>query len=215
MSTVDPSATLSQLATVIEKAASDPSYRAALATSTQATLAAAGVSVPAGFDVQVVENSGDVRKLITYAKSSLSSEDLQQLEQLVAGAGTAKTAIESYAKLLIDSWADADLEVLLATDPAAALARYGISIPAGVSVETLVADASSSYLVLPAGELADSISSSFTNLTKLITAGSYIAGLGFSIGAIMKFKQHKDNPTQLPIGTPLALVLIAAAGLVR
>ncbi len=48
-------------------------------------------------------------------------------------------------------------------------------------------------------------------LAKLITAASYIAGLGFSIGAIMKFKQHKDNPTQIPIGTPIALVFIAAA----
>jgi intracellular multiplication protein IcmD len=27
----------------------------------------------------------------------------------------------------------------------------------------------------------------------------------------MKFKQHKDNPTQTPIGTPIALVFIAAA----
>jgi intracellular multiplication protein IcmD len=35
--------------------------------------------------------------------------------------------------------------------------------------------------------------------------------LGFSIGAIMKFKQHKDNPTQIPIGTPIALIFIAAA----
>jgi intracellular multiplication protein IcmD len=50
-----------------------------------------------------------------------------------------------------------------------------------------------------------------TTVTKLITAGSYLAGLGFSIGAIMKFKQHKDNPTQVPIGTPIALVFIAAA----
>lgn len=64
---------------------------------------------------------------------------------------------------------------------------------------------------LTVGAMASSITSSFTNLTKLITAGSYLAGLGFSIGAIMKFKQHKDNPTQIPIGTPIALVFIAAA----
>ncbi|WP_415582885.1 type IV secretion protein IcmD [Legionella worsleiensis] len=61
------------------------------------------------------------------------------------------------------------------------------------------------------GSMASTITSSFTNLAKLITAGSYLAGLGFSIGAIMKFKQHKDNPTQIPIGTPIALVFIAAA----
>jgi intracellular multiplication protein IcmD len=61
------------------------------------------------------------------------------------------------------------------------------------------------------GGMASQITESFTNLTKLITAGSYLAGLGFSIGAIMKFKQHKDNPTQIPIGTPIAMVFIAAA----
>jgi intracellular multiplication protein IcmD len=61
------------------------------------------------------------------------------------------------------------------------------------------------------GNMATSITSSFESVAKLITAGSYLAGLGFSIGAIMKFKQHKDNPTQIPIGTPIALVFIAAA----
>jgi len=61
------------------------------------------------------------------------------------------------------------------------------------------------------GTMASSILSSFQSLAKLITGGSYIAGLGFSIGAIMKFKQHKDNPTQIPIGTPIALMFIAAA----
>ena len=61
------------------------------------------------------------------------------------------------------------------------------------------------------GGMASSITKSFGQLAKLITAGSYVAGLAFSIGAIMKFKQHKDNPTQIPIGTPVALVFIAAA----
>ena len=64
---------------------------------------------------------------------------------------------------------------------------------------------------LTIGGMASSIAGSFTSLAKLITAGSYLAGLGFSVGAIMKFKQHKDNPTQIPIGTPIALVFIAAA----
>ena len=61
------------------------------------------------------------------------------------------------------------------------------------------------------GSMASTITGSFANLTKLMTAGAYLAGIGFSIGAIMKFKQHKDNPTQVPIGTPVALVFIAAA----
>lgn len=61
------------------------------------------------------------------------------------------------------------------------------------------------------GGMAEQIVGSFENLTRLITAASYLAGLGFAIGAIMKFKQHKDNPSNIPIGTPIALLFIAAA----
>ena len=61
------------------------------------------------------------------------------------------------------------------------------------------------------GNMASSITKTFSSIGLMITGGSYIAGLAFSIGAIMKFKQHKDNPTQNPIGTPIALVFIAAA----
>ena len=64
---------------------------------------------------------------------------------------------------------------------------------------------------LTLGGMASSITSSFTKLTYLITSVSYLAGLGFAIGAIMKFKQHKDNPTQITIGQPIGLIFIAAA----
>lgn len=61
------------------------------------------------------------------------------------------------------------------------------------------------------GGVAVSIKNSFADLAQLITSGSYIAGMGFGVGAILKFKAHKDNPTQIPIGTPIALLFIAAA----
>ncbi len=61
------------------------------------------------------------------------------------------------------------------------------------------------------GNMASSVTDTFESIGKMITGGSYIAGLAFSIGAIMKFKQHKDNPTQIPIGTPIALIFIGAA----
>ena len=61
------------------------------------------------------------------------------------------------------------------------------------------------------GQIAETVTGSFSNLAKLITAAAYVAGLGFAVGAVMKFKQHKDNPTQIPIGTPIALIFIAAA----
>jgi hypothetical protein len=40
-------------------------------------------------------------------------------------------------------------------------------------------------------------------LTKVITGVSHLAGLGFSIGAILKFKQHKDNPIQTHTSQPI------------
>jgi intracellular multiplication protein IcmD len=70
---------------------------------------------------------------------------------------------------------------------------------------------SSEATTLTIGGMASLITGSFTSLAKLITAGSYLAGLAFSIGAIIKFKQHKDNPQSTPIGNPIALVFIAAA----
>ncbi len=52
---------------------------------------------------------------------------------------------------------------------------------------------------------------SIGNIASLISAASYVGGFGFALGAILKFKAHKDNPTQVPVGTPIALVFIAAA----
>jgi intracellular multiplication protein IcmD len=77
----------------------------------------------------------------------------------------------------------------------------------GLALVVIAGEAAASSL----GTMASSITKTFTSVAKLVTAGSYIAGLAFSIGAIMKFKQHKDNPTQIPIGTPISLTFIAAA----
>jgi hypothetical protein len=44
---------------------------------------------------------------------------------------------------------------------------------------------------------------------------SSVAGMALIAAALVKFKEHKDNPAQvpigIPIGTPIALVFIAAA----
>jgi len=61
------------------------------------------------------------------------------------------------------------------------------------------------------GDVADNLTLSFGSLAHLITSLGFVLGLGFFVAAIMKFKQHKDNPTQIPIGTPVALVFIATA----
>ena len=58
-----------------------------------------------------------------------------------------------------------------------------------------------------AGRMTDGVSA----ITQLLQGIALVAGIGFAIAAIFKFKQHKDNPTQIPVGTPIALVFIGAA----
>jgi intracellular multiplication protein IcmD len=61
------------------------------------------------------------------------------------------------------------------------------------------------------GGVAAKVTTNVANIAKLITAGSYVAGMAFVVGAIVKFKAHKENPTQIPIGTPVALLFVGAA----
>jgi intracellular multiplication protein IcmD len=61
------------------------------------------------------------------------------------------------------------------------------------------------------GGMASQLVGNLPDIAKLITGASFLAGLGFAFAAIMKFKQHKDNPTQIPIGTPIAMLFIAVA----
>jgi len=50
---------------------------------------------------------------------------------------------------------------------------------------------------------------SFLGIFKLIFAISYVSGFGLLIAAIFKLKQVKDNPTQIPVSTPMVLFLCA------
>lgn len=61
------------------------------------------------------------------------------------------------------------------------------------------------------GAVAGNVSKSMSNLARLITGASYVAGLAFATAGVVKFKAHKENPTQIPISTPIALVFVGAA----
>ncbi len=61
------------------------------------------------------------------------------------------------------------------------------------------------------GSMASTMTSSFSSVGKLITGASYVGGLASIITSILQFKQHKDNPSQTPIGKPIGLVFIGAA----
>jgi len=61
------------------------------------------------------------------------------------------------------------------------------------------------------GQVASQIIDSFADVARFITASFYLLGTGFIGSAIFKFRAHKDNPTQIPVGTPIALTFIGAA----
>jgi hypothetical protein len=52
---------------------------------------------------------------------------------------------------------------------------------------------------------------SFDMVRHAIVVDAYLAGLGFAVGAIVKFKAHKDNPRQTVLGEPTALVFVGAS----
>lgn len=68
-----------------------------------------------------------------------------------------------------------------------------------------------SFAVSGIGSVATTVTGNLAAVARLITAASYVAGMAFAVGAIVKFKAHKDNPTQIPIGTPIALLFVGAA----
>ena len=73
----------------------------------------------------------------------------------------------------------------------------------------VMAEACKDMDVLTIGCIFENITSSFRPLGKLMVAVAYLSGIGFFVAAVFKFKQVKDNPTQIPIGTPFALLLVA------
>ena len=59
------------------------------------------------------------------------------------------------------------------------------------------------------GALACNVKSSIADFGSLMISIAYLAGIGFGIAAVFKFKQHKDNPQQTPVGTPFAMLGIS------
>jgi intracellular multiplication protein IcmD len=60
------------------------------------------------------------------------------------------------------------------------------------------------------GDVAENVTGTMTNVAKLITAVSYVAGVGFAVMGMLKLKAHKDQPAQVPLSQPMVLLVIAA-----
>lgn len=61
------------------------------------------------------------------------------------------------------------------------------------------------------GTVAANITKSVLNLTKLVSAGAYVGGTSMFLIAIFQFRQHKENPTQVPLSKPMMFLAIAGA----
>lgn len=59
--------------------------------------------------------------------------------------------------------------------------------------------------------VAANVKGNLKEVVQLITALAFVAGVAFAIGGIVKFKAHKENPTQVQIGVPISLLFIGAA----
>ena len=58
-------------------------------------------------------------------------------------------------------------------------------------------------------DLADNVVAQIDSIATLMIALSYVSGVGFAISAIYKFKQHKDNPTQVPVTNAFAILAVS------
>ncbi|MBF13702.1 MAG: hypothetical protein CMF46_05010 [Legionellales bacterium] len=58
------------------------------------------------------------------------------------------------------------------------------------------------------GGMAATVTSQMASFGSLLVSAAFVAGIGFTVVALFKFKQHKDNPTQVTIGTPAMLLFI-------
>lgn len=58
------------------------------------------------------------------------------------------------------------------------------------------------------GDLADAAVESIEPMVSLIVALCYVSGIGFASAGVLKFKQHKENPAQVTLGTCFMLLFI-------
>ncbi len=55
------------------------------------------------------------------------------------------------------------------------------------------------------------VQTNILTLAPLLTIVSYLAGVGFAIAGIIKFKAHKDAPTQVALSIPIVYLAVGAA----
>jgi len=61
------------------------------------------------------------------------------------------------------------------------------------------------------GDIAQNLTNTFEAITRLITAVAYVSGSGLFLISIFQFRQHKENPTQIPLSKPMMFLALGSA----
>jgi hypothetical protein len=142
--------TIAQVTDVMDRAAFDPAFRAQLVSAPAQTLQQAGIMVPEGLEVRVVENTADVKHLVVPRKPDDFSTDgsAQDASTSTAGGSVAEHVL-AHARLVVDTWSDAGLRARFLANPAAVLAERGVTVPGSAQLRVLEVDDRVVYLTLP------------------------------------------------------------------
>jgi hypothetical protein len=140
--------TISQVAEVVDRAATDPAFRQRLLSAPEATLQEAGIEVPEGSEVRVLENTGRLRHCVLPSKPEGFEEDEASGSTSGSPASHAEK-LHAHARLVIDTWSDGGLKARLLSDPSAVLAERGLALPDGVGLRMIEASDRTLFLVLP------------------------------------------------------------------
>ena len=58
--------------------------------------------------------------------------------------------------------------------------------------------------------IANNVRKNLMAVANLIMGIAFLAGIAFFLTGLVKFKAHKDNPTQVPLSAPLVMIAISA-----
>lgn len=58
--------------------------------------------------------------------------------------------------------------------------------------------------------IASNVNNALSAIATMMAQVGFLAGFIFLMAGFAKLKQHKDNPTQVPVGTPIMMFVIGA-----
>lgn len=141
--------TLAQVADVVDRATFDPAFRVQLLGAPATTLQDAGIPVPEGVEVRVVENTTGVRHVVLPQKPEGFTGDGSGRDASTPSSGSVAEQLGAHARLVVDIWSDAALKARLLADPSAVLAERGVTVPGSPQLRVLEADDRVVYLPIP------------------------------------------------------------------